>query len=412
MEFRPNWKIRWFSIAVLMLPTLALIAYSLRYPAVHAKGKEGVFAYLEDKPAASAPSGLTWTVQDSGTAASLRGIYSLDGKVAWASGTEGTVLRTVDGGAHWAKCTVPDEATDGATLDFRGVQAWDAQTAIVMASGLGDKSRLYKTVDGCGSWAELARNRDKDGFWDSLHRAYLDDGTHLLLLGDPVGGHFFVRRVNASTGELQSFGESSGDSALIAAEEAGAFAASNSSLTLAGVGIARVSRLRPAKTDISIVFGTGGISGAAVYRAQADDRASKESEEMNWSRWERISVPMAGANASSGIFSIASHSGASLVAVGGDYEKPNETVGTAALSKDEGKTWIAAAKPPHGYRSSVAWSEGLKAWIAAGTSGSDVSRDEGKTWTALDDGNWNALSLPFVVGPKGRIARLSTLEKK
>ena len=41
------------------------------------------------------------------------------------------------------------------------------------------------------------------------------------------------------------------------------------------------------------------------------------------------------------------------------------------------------------------------------TNGSDISRDDGKTWRALDDGNWNALSLPFVVGPKGRIGRLN-----
>jgi hypothetical protein len=54
----------------------------------------------------------------------------------------------------------------------------------------------------------------------------------------------------------------------------------------------------------------------------------------------------------------------------------------------------------------------LKAWIAAGTNGSDISRDDGKTWTPIDDGNWNALSLPFVVGPHGRIARLSLLSKQ
>ncbi|MGA3080779.1 MAG: hypothetical protein ABSD44_05295 [Terracidiphilus sp.] len=33
--------------------------------------------------------------------------------------------------------------------------------------------------------------------------------------------------------------------------------------------------------------------------------------------------------------------------------------------------------------------------------------DDGKTWQPLDDGNWNALSLPFVVGPSGRIARIN-----
>jgi hypothetical protein len=47
-------------------------------------------------------------------------------------------------------------------------------------------------------------------------------------------------------------------------------------------------------------------------------------------------------------------------------------------------------------------------WIAAGTNGSDISRDGGKTWTHLDDGDWNALSLPFIVGPNGRIAKLKT----
>src|SRR5580698_649242 len=99
-----------------------------------------------------------WQMQDSGTTASLRGIDSVDGTVAWASGAEGTVLNTTDGGAHWQKCAVPDAATDGATLDFRGVQAWDASTAIVMASGPGDKSRLYKTTDGCGTWNLLLKN--------------------------------------------------------------------------------------------------------------------------------------------------------------------------------------------------------------------------------------------------------------
>ncbi len=93
-----------------------------------------------------------WQMQDSGTTAGLRGIFSVDGTIVWASGTGGTVLKTLDGGAHWTACAIPDAAADGATLDFRGVQAWDATTAIVMASGPGDKSRLYKTTDGCKTW--------------------------------------------------------------------------------------------------------------------------------------------------------------------------------------------------------------------------------------------------------------------
>jgi hypothetical protein len=95
------------------------------------------------------------------------------------------------------------------------------------------------------------------------------------------------------------------------------------------------------------------------------------------------------------------------MAVGGDYKKPDESKGTAAWSADGGEHWTAAANPPHGYRSSVEWSEALRAWIAAGTNGTDMSRDDGKTWQPLDDGNWTALSLPFVVGPDGRIARIN-----
>ena len=51
-----------------------------------------------------------WELQDSHTTAGLRGIHSVDGVVAWASGTQGTVLRTTDGGEHWEKCAIPPGA--------------------------------------------------------------------------------------------------------------------------------------------------------------------------------------------------------------------------------------------------------------------------------------------------------------
>ena len=116
--------------------------------------------------------------------AGLRGIDSVDGTVAWASGTGGTVLLTTDGGAHWQKCTTPDAERDGAALDFRGVQAWDAHTAIVMASGPGDKSRLYKTVNGCKTWKLIFRNPDApNGFFDS----FWSNERHGILVGDSSG---------------------------------------------------------------------------------------------------------------------------------------------------------------------------------------------------------------------------------
>jgi hypothetical protein len=121
---------------------------------------------------------------------------------------------------------------------------------------------------------------------------------------------------------------------------------------------------------------------------------------------------MAGSSETAGVFSLGADPGLDqpFVAVGGDYKKPNESTGTAAYTTDLGKTWFAASKPPHGYRSGVAWDAADKAWIAVGTNGSDVSYDDGKTWQYLDSGNWNALSLPWVVGPEGRIAKLVSLK--
>ena len=125
-------------------------------------------------------------MQSSGTKAGLRGIHAVGGGVAWASGTNGTVLRTEDSGYMWQSCAMPPGAEK---LDFRGIWAWDADTAIVMSSGPGDLSRLYKTTDGCSHWTLLYTNPDKDGFWDAVA---FTDRNRGFILGDPVNGRFVL----------------------------------------------------------------------------------------------------------------------------------------------------------------------------------------------------------------------------
>ncbi|HEV2214554.1 MAG TPA: hypothetical protein VGR64_04630, partial [Terracidiphilus sp.] len=115
---------------------------------------------------AALPGQSQWALQTSNTTADLRGIHNVGNGVAWASGTSGTVLRTEDGGYVWQSCSIPPGAEK---LDFRGIQAFDANTAIVMSSGKGDLSRLYKTTDGCKSWTLLFTNPDApNGFWDAF----------------------------------------------------------------------------------------------------------------------------------------------------------------------------------------------------------------------------------------------------
>jgi photosystem II stability/assembly factor-like uncharacterized protein len=339
-------------------------------------------------------------MQASGTTAGLRGIDSVDGKVAWASGTGGTVLRTVDGGGHWIKCAVPDAATDGKTLDFRGVQAWDAMTAIVMASGPGEKSRLYKTADGCGTWKLVFRNPDKDGFWDAMRFSSRDFG---VLVGDPVNGKIYARLSTDGGASWHRFDDD--DALSVGRLQIGLFAASNSALIL------------PVNPKLIEFVASENGGGAYIYQGEFGticgpihpNEPLSCHDGFTWPAPDLIPLPSG--NESSGAFSLAcdqrpDKSIKVMVVVGGDYAKPNESTGTAVRTADSGGTWTASATPPHGYRSAVQWSEALKLWITVGTNGSDVSRDDGKTWQWLDDGNWNALSLPFVVGPQGRIARL------
>jgi photosystem II stability/assembly factor-like uncharacterized protein len=374
---------------------------------------------IAQTPAPQPASGPVWQMQESRTTASLRGIDSVDGTVAWASGTEGTVLKTIDGGAHWTQCSIPDADKDGATLDFRGVQAWDSDTAIVMASGPGKKSRLYKTTDGCKTWALLLKNADPDGFYDAFWlNAIYGEG---MLLGDPVHGKFsiFETKDGGSTWKRDT-----SKSLDLHGTSLAAFAASNSSIGKASRGD---GDSRGAGTDSFPGFVTGGKGGAfLIERWQGRSKTKARFSEGKYAStfqtpdWNRRVIPLSSGTDSAGAFALALRYTGSpcsdcgfgeywhLVAVGGDYTKPNEGTGTAAASStDGGWSWQAPTTPPHGYRSTVQWSETEKLWITAGTNGSDLSRDDGRTWQPLDNGNWNALSLPFIVGPKGRIARLN-----
>ena len=331
-----------------------------------------------------------WVLERSGTTASLRGIHAVGGGIAWASGTDGTVLRTEDGGYEWQSCAAPP---DSEKLDFRGIWAWDDNTAIVMSSGPGDQSRLYKTTDGCASWRLVLTNPDKDGFFDAIE---FDTAGRGFLLGDPVNGRF-VLLVSLDQGRSWTRLHSPGLEARTM--KIGAFAASNTALALNG-GIP--------------LFGTSGPGGPWLYSGEQTCTMGIAQDDpvaclTQFLRFNTQKLPMAGDAAASGIFSLAISPTGAMVAVGGDYTRPNIAAGTAAcIPVWEGLTpaWIAAKKPPHGYRSAVAWDADAKAWVAAGPNGSDISCDDGKTWQPLDNGNWNALSLPWVVGPNGRIAKL------
>ncbi|HEY1576957.1 MAG TPA: hypothetical protein VGF82_07790 [Terracidiphilus sp.] len=338
---------------------------------------------------AAVPASAQFTIQTSNTTADLRGIHNVGNGVAWASGTNGTVLRTEDGGYVWQSCSIPPGAEK---LDFRSIQAFDANTAIVMSSGPGDQSRLYKTTDGCHTWRLLFTNPDKDGFWDAIQ---FDEKGYGILLGDPAGGQFAVF-ISDDKGENWRRQKAEG----LAADGTrnGVFAASNSSLVVFS-GVAHR------------FFVTGGSAGALYVECNGELQAGGKPETVECLQSK---IPVGHATESSGGFSLALTSSARVV-VGGEYTKPNATVESAAWSRD-GAKWHPAQTPPHGYRSAVAYDSSTKTWITVGPNGTDISTDDGRNWRPVHpsaamheppdaDRNWNALSLPYVVGPHGRIGK-------
>ena len=348
-----------------------------------------------------------WSIQDSHTTADLRGIHSIGNGIAWASGTEGTVLRTINDGKDWQRCATPPDADH---LDFRGIQAFDANTAIVISIGKGPLSRLYKTTDACRTWTLLFTNPDLEGFWDAV----IADSAEGVVIGDPVDGKFAVF-ASINNGHQRWFRFEAPERApsvklpVPKSKDETLFAASNSVLS--------------GSAYHGILFAAGGAGGSFLYGTVWHSWPM----DYNFPTIEVIPVPLP-KTPSAGAFSFATSQGCNpnqkhdcwLVIVGGDYKNPDDADATAAYGpiKAAGSFPKSLRKPetqPHGYRSSVAYDPTTKTWITVGPNGTDISTDDGRNWRPLRpastdppdaDQHWNALSLPFVVGPHGRIGKL------
>ncbi|WP_339747389.1 hypothetical protein [uncultured Maricaulis sp.] len=316
---------------------------------------------------------MDWAAQESGVTSSLRGLTVVDAETAWIGAPDGIVLRTIDGGANWTQSRI--EAAAG--LDLRSAHGFDADHALFFTAG--SPARLFETRDGGASFTLLYEDPSEAAFFDGL--AFWDD-QHGIAFSDPVAGVFHI----LLTGDGgQSWTKTTGLPEPLDGEAG--FAASDTSLALG--------------EDGRVWIGTGGGARARILLSM-DYGAS----------WRVVNTPLASGQSGAGIFSIAA-SGNTLVAAGGDYTRPDETVGVAAYSLDGGHVWFEPETPPSGYRSAVAAIPGLSGhFLAVGPNGADLSRDGGRSWSPISQTGYNAVSFapgsPFgwAVGAEGKIARL------
>jgi photosystem II stability/assembly factor-like uncharacterized protein len=322
------------------------------------------------------PAPVQWHPQQSGVTMRLRGVSAVSDRVAWASGAQGTVLRTTDGGATWQKRLV----LDAAALDFRDVDATSADVASILSIGPGEASRIYKTRDGGATWTLQLANTDPKVFLDAM--AFRDE-QHGVAFSDSADGAFAI----FTTSDGTSWTRVPADRLPPALPGEGAFASSGTNVALGSGGRIWI-----------------GTTKGRVLRSTDDGRT-----------WTVVQTPVATADAT-GIFSIAFRNTQHGVVAGGNYQQETAADRNVAITSDGGATWQAATadRGLSGYRSVVAWWPGGRGgWLAVGPAGSDWSADDGRTWTPAGDDGYDALSITpgggtgWATGAGGRIAAVT-----
>lgn len=336
--------------------------------------KRALVAALAAAAANAFAANPTIETQDSGVTVRLRGISAVDANVAWASGRDGTVLRTIDGGATWSNVSVPD-AKD---LDFRDIEGFDANTAVALSIGPGDASRVYRTEDGGRTWKLALKNDDERAFFDCM----VFQGNNGWMLGDPVDGRYQIRTTidGGRTWALQPTGPE-------ALQDEAAFAAS-------GTCIARTP------------WGeTLAVGGGAASRAHLGDSGGR--------LWFAHATPMTHRIPAAGIFSTTPW-GRDMLLVGGDFEQ--ESLGSAARARfvDEHGLTVEALPAPPGYRSGAACFSGSLCIVVGPTGMEALDASPNGTppqWRPLSKVGYDAIDRAgmtgWASGDKGRIAKIT-----
>ncbi|KAF1847275.1 Oligoxyloglucan reducing end-specific cellobiohydrolase [Cucurbitaria berberidis CBS 394.84] len=327
---------------------------------------------------------LSWTLTPTNSTQQFRGLSPVSKKVIWVSGTNGTVLRTTNGGSKWTNVSPTFPSENSTAFQFRDIHAWSEKVAVVLSIGNGNASRIYRTHDGGESWARTFVNEEQAAFYDCM--AFEQEKGregHGVAMSDPVDGRF--RLLETWDGGLHwRILSTNGTMPPALAGEAG-FAASGTCIEAAAG---------------RWYIATGGVNPGRIFRSAGIERG-----------WSVANSSIAG-GAAAGVFSVRFRDSKHGIAVGGDFEKPTANVDIASWSRDGGVSWNKAESFPGGYRSGLSWVPGRRdVAVSVGTSGSDITLDRGRNWARIDNGTFDAVECIskdqcWASGSKGRVARL------
>ncbi len=335
-----------------------------------------------------------WEIIDAGVKCDMRAIHAISPSICWIGGSEGTIIKTLNGGKTWTQYKVPSAEA----LDFRDIHVIDKDNVLAMSAGLSQegKAKIFRTSDGGEHWNLVYVSSQHGVFLDGM--AFWDSKTGICQ-GDPIDGHFFILRTIDGGITWQ---ESPEENQPLALKNEACFAASGTSLVTNQKGVAYI--------------GTGGAAFARIIKTVDYGNT-----------WQYIVTPLK-AGPTSGIFGINFWSKKEGIAVGGDYKKTTLKEQNVLLTSDGGKTWkLQAATEPAGLKEAVGRyplnskieHSGFKirskkyAIIAVGPSGSSYSFNFGSTWSELGTDGFHAVSFigntGYAVGANGLIAKITNM---
>ena len=287
-------------------------------------------------------SAMEWRIESIASGASFRGSAVFE-DIVWVTGSGNRVFISKDGGQSWQDISVKGQPL----TDFRDIEVFDANTAIVMGAGAGGLSKLYITKNQGLSWELLFDNPDDLGFFNSI--AFWDRNNGLLL-GDPVGGCYVILRTSDGGKTWQRIAQAELPEML---DKEVAFAASGNTLI-----VDKRSRAW---------FTSGGFS-SSVY-SSADSGA----------HWRRRPVALYDDTQTAGGYGLAFNTLGDLFVFGGDYQQRDKHDANMVYRK--GYVWHKPPGATPGLRTAMACYQ--ETCIATGKLSTDISHDHGYSWQPL-----------------------------
>lgn len=311
---------------------------------------------------------------------SLRGLSIPSQKVIWASGSKGSIVKSVNGGESFEWLQLKGYES----RDFRAIHAWNENEVVIVA--VAAPAIILKTMDGGVHWKKVYENTDTSMFLDAIAFKNATEGT---VIGDPINDTIFMLHTKDRGANWERTKGSYWKSNVNKGEAF--FASSNSNL---------------AYLNNKIVFISGGIKSRLWIDGLAMD------------------IPIIQGTNSSGANSLSiSPNLNQIIIAGGDFSKPAElnnnfvklnrfkypNTTNKHLSKNA-YFWKLenSVSKLNGYKSSLVFLNNN--WIiATGTSGVDFSMNKGKKWEKISNESFHVVQCQpnkkaaFFAGSGGRI---------